>query len=136
MYVGQYNSLYVHTYNVTAMCSQSFLPITQVMYPIGFVCISCPLSKFQALLSAPHSLINAKTSSGLLVLKLDIQPSKTTTKGMIGIMYVKIKCPGDRQKQNGVIKNISIPRQKIVRNEDAVRSWSSKILHQLVVGYF
>jgi len=46
----------------------------------------------------PHCLIKSCTSSEVLVLMEDINPSKTKTKGIIGIMYVKKRCPGDLQK--------------------------------------
>jgi hypothetical protein len=72
--------------------------MTQVMYPVGHVCRSCPLLTVQPLQDAPHSFIRAWTSSELLVLREETYPSKTRTNGMIGIMYVKNRCPGDLQK--------------------------------------
>jgi hypothetical protein len=76
----------------------SFMPMTQVIYPVGKVCISRPLLTVQPSLAAPHCFIKACISSALRVRSEETIPSKTRTKGNTGMIYVKKRWPGDLQK--------------------------------------
>jgi hypothetical protein len=96
------------------------------------VCCSWPLLTVQPSQLAPHSFIKACTSSALLVRNDDTYPSNTRTNGIIGIIYVKKRCPGDLQKWNGVMRNIKSPIATIVIRDENVLSWSSKILDKVI----